>query len=129
MYKKIIEEILSVYNLNATELAEKIGVQRSGISHILSGRNNPSIDFLIKVKDEFADIQWDYLIKGEGPMFVTNVNKAEKMSTQENIQPKLFSDAALEGSNPQKQKKPQQVKKIVWFYGDDSFEVFYPLQD
>ncbi|MGI9526216.1 MAG: helix-turn-helix domain-containing protein, partial [Weeksellaceae bacterium] len=115
-YKKVINEILSVYNINATDLADKIGVQRSGISHILSGRNNPSIDFLIKIKKEFPDIQWDYLIKGEGPMLVTDVNKDRKDTISDHIQPELFTEATKEGLISEKQKKPHVVKKIVWFY-------------
>lgn len=129
MYKQIIEEILKVYNINASELADKIDVQRSGISHILSGRNKPSIDFILKLKDQFPDIEWNYLMKGEGPMFVTNVNNEDFKNDllQEEIkQPSLFDlDEKLDIDIPSN-KKPHQVQKIVWFYNDHTFEVFYP---
>lgn len=118
MYNKIIEEILKVYNINASELAEKIGVQRSGISHILSGRNKPSIDFLIKIKEQFPDIQWEYLMTGKGSMFVTNVNNSKKVN-EVNLQAELFPEN-------EENKKPHAVKKIVWFYENGTFKIFTP---
>ena len=46
--------------------ADKIGVQRSSISHILSGRNKPSLDFILKVTNEFTDVDIYWLLNGKG---------------------------------------------------------------
>ena len=48
---KRLELILEYYGLNASAFADKIGVQRSSLSHLLSGRNKPSLDFILKIMD------------------------------------------------------------------------------
>ena len=54
------------YNLTAAQFADKIGVQRSAVSHVLSGRNKPSLDFLIKIKKTFPDVNFEWLALGSG---------------------------------------------------------------
>ncbi len=51
-----LERIMANHNLSAASFATKIGVQRSAISHILSGRNKPSLDFLMKVYESFDEV-------------------------------------------------------------------------
>ncbi|MEJ6583565.1 MAG: helix-turn-helix transcriptional regulator, partial [Crocinitomicaceae bacterium] len=46
-----IQNIMNENELSASSFADRIGVQRSSISHILSGRNKPSLDFLAKIED------------------------------------------------------------------------------
>ncbi|AZB22615.1 XRE family transcriptional regulator [Kaistella haifensis] len=65
-----ISKIIEYSELSSSEFADTIDVQRSNISHITSGRNKPSLDFLIKIKERFPEIQWDWLIKGEGEMLI-----------------------------------------------------------
>jgi len=62
---------MSVKNMSPAQLATSIGVQRSGISHILSGRNKPSLDFIIKLLDAFTDLNESWLLKGQGEMLKT----------------------------------------------------------
>jgi DNA-binding XRE family transcriptional regulator len=76
-----IQVVMSEFNLTSKEFAEKIGVQRSSISHIVSGRNKPSLDFIVKLTTTFPDLNSKWLLHGkeemikrdEGP--VTDVNK------------------------------------------------------
>ena len=82
--------------LKSSELADIIGVNRSTISHILSGRNKPSIDFLQKLLFSFPNINANWLITGDGNMYVTN----------------FINDTIA-------QKK---VDKVVVFYDDSSFD-------
>lgn len=63
-----ISKIIEYSGFSSSEFADEIDVQRSNISHIASGRNKPSLDFLIKIKDRFPELQWDWLIKGDGEM-------------------------------------------------------------
>ena len=63
-----ISKIIEYSGYTASEFAETVDVQRSSISHITAGRNKPSLDFLVKVKDRFPELQWDWIIKGEGEM-------------------------------------------------------------
>jgi transcriptional regulator with XRE-family HTH domain len=65
--KDRIEHVLRAQNITATQLAEMMGIQRSGISHILSGRNNPSMDFIVKFKESFPEYNLEWLLLGNGP--------------------------------------------------------------
>jgi transcriptional regulator with XRE-family HTH domain len=66
--KERIEAIIQHERLTPSQFADSIGVQRSGVSHILSGRNKPSLDFLNKLLSRFPHISGDWLITGKGNM-------------------------------------------------------------
>lgn len=63
-----IKELMLAKELTATKFAETIGVQRSAVSHVLSGRNNPSLDFILKLKQAFPLLNLDYILLGEGAL-------------------------------------------------------------
>ena len=58
-------KILEYSGFTASEFAEEIDVQRSSISHIISGRNKPSLEFIVKIKNRFPEISWDWIILGK----------------------------------------------------------------
>ncbi|MDY5969288.1 MAG: helix-turn-helix transcriptional regulator, partial [Bacteroidales bacterium] len=64
-----INLILKAKNLTAKQFAEEIGIQPSGMSHILSGRNNPSLDFVMKVMRRYPEINLQWLLNAEGEMY------------------------------------------------------------
>ncbi|ABG58975.1 helix-turn-helix transcriptional regulator [Cytophaga hutchinsonii] len=71
MEESIVERVLVLikdYGLTASEFADKIDVQRSSMSHLVSGRNKPSLDFIQKILNNFSDINPTWLIMGTGPM-------------------------------------------------------------
>jgi transcriptional regulator with XRE-family HTH domain len=78
--KDRIKLIIDSENLTFSKFADIIGVQRSGISHIISGRNNPSLDVIQKILESFNFISTDWLLFGKGEMM------------KEQIQGKLFQD-------------------------------------
>lgn len=91
MYLLMIErinQILKVRSLTSRQFAEEIGIQPSGMSHILSGRNRPSLDFIIKVINRYPDINISWLVFGTGDMF-TNVNLPKNQTSSDN-NPTLF---------------------------------------
>lgn len=106
-----IKKIMDYHQLTASLFADKIGVQRSSISHILSGRNKPSLDFILKITTEFNDVEIDWLLKGEGS-FPKNVQKKEVTST-----PTLFSNPS---TNHEK-----KIQRIVVFYADGTFDEYH----
>ena len=63
---KRLEIILEYYSLNASSFADKIGVQRSSLSHLLSGRNKPSLDFILKILDVFPEVDLYWILNGKG---------------------------------------------------------------
>lgn len=73
-----INLLLKAKNITARTFAEEIGIQPSGMSHILSGRNNPSLDFVTKVVRRYPEISTDWLIFGEGEMLKSFTPQAKE---------------------------------------------------
>ena len=64
-----INLILKAKNITARQFAEEIGIQPSGMSHIMSGRNNPSLEFVNKVVRRYPEIDANWLLLGRGAMY------------------------------------------------------------
>jgi len=142
--KERIVEFLKKENKTSAQFAEEIGVQPSGISHILSGRNKPSLDFVIKMLEKYNYISSDWLIFGKGNMY-KEVHQPDLFSYTETEKPEREQDITEkppgirlintpEYGIPEKteqnpEKSNSQVKKIVWFYADNSFDEYYPRKE
>ena len=61
-----VNKIMDYFQLSPSAFADKIKVQRSSISHLLSGRNKPSLDFVLKVVKEFDSVDLYWLLNGKG---------------------------------------------------------------
>lgn len=105
-----IKKLMDYHQLTATLFADKIGVQRSSISHILSGRNKPSLDFILKITTEFKDVDIHWLLSGKGTF-----PKLEEKNTTASA-PSLFSKPA--------ENTAKQIQRIVVFYNDGTFEEY-----
>ncbi len=117
-FSKRLKIIIDYYEISATILAEKIEVQRSSISHILSGRNKPSLDFVLKVLKAFPEVELYWLLNGDGnfPKQITNstpppISEASKNTTSEN----LIKTVTIENNN-------SEIERIVIFYKDGTFK-------
>lgn len=73
-----ISKVIEYSNFTPSEFADEIDVQRSSISHITSGRNKPSLEFIIKIKSRFPEILWDWLINGDGEMLKSDEPAVEE---------------------------------------------------
>lgn len=67
--KDRIQQFLQAENKSSSKFAGEIGVQPSGVSHVLSGRNKPSLDFILKMLDTYSSINADWLLFGKGEMY------------------------------------------------------------
>lgn len=76
-----INLLLQAKNITARQFAEEIGIQPSGMSHILSGRNNPSLDFVMKVVRRYPEIDINWLMFGKGEMYESGKGVASVTST------------------------------------------------
>jgi transcriptional regulator with XRE-family HTH domain len=98
-----IKLILQVNNITASRFADEIGVQRSSISHILSGRNMPSLDLIQKILKRFPEINSEWLLNGNGSMIRNQ--QPDLFSIEETAQPEAQilkeSDTEFEGKWPQ----------------------------
>lgn len=83
--KDRLAQILRSKNLTASQFAELMEIQPSNVSHLLNGRNKPSLDFLIKLKEVFPEYSFDWIILGKKPM--THVENSSNIS-----QTKLFDE-------------------------------------
>lgn len=77
-----ISKVIEYSNLTSSEFADEIDVQRSSISHITSGRNKPSLEFIIKIKSRFPEILWDWLVTGEGEMLKSELPEISKTKNE-----------------------------------------------
>ncbi len=66
--KDRIAHIMRAKNLKASDFATLLGIQPSAVSHILAGRNNPSLEFVKKIKETFPEYNLDWIVFGTGPM-------------------------------------------------------------
>ena len=111
-FTKRLQKVIDFYGENASTFAEKIGVQRSSISHILSGRNKPSLDFVLKVLSSFPDVELYWLLNGKGNF----------PSQKENI---LTNDTLIPVKSISEFKKTEkEIDRIIIFYKDGTFENF-----
>lgn len=117
---KRLQKVIDYYGESAASFAEKIGVQRSSISHILSGRNKPSLDFTLKVLSSFpeVDLYWLFNGKGEFPSNTKNksVIETEKATTASNP----ILDTVIKAGDVKK----GNIERIVIFYSDGTFKNF-----
>lgn len=110
-----VEKILKHYGLSASAFAEKISVQRSSISHILSGRNKPSLDFIDKVLQAFPEIDLLWLLSGKGQLHCDNTLD---QSTVEKplVETQLPTSSIINNS--------EGIDRIVIFFQDGSFKSY-----
>jgi len=96
-----INLLLKAKNITARQFAEEIGIQPSGMSHILSGRNNPSLDFVMKVVKRWPEININWLMFGKGEMYVGLPNSTQETHHSQDAQPKTEPIKQDEDSLPE----------------------------
>lgn len=143
--KDRLAHIIRAKNLTATQFAEKMQIQPSNVSHILNGRNKPSLDFLIKLKDIFPEYNFDWIILGKKPITISerqsffsedNLNSIESKTIEKAHSNGLFD---FEGEKMSERKEMVQekqediildkgvsrlVKQIIYVYEDGTFEIY-----
>lgn len=117
-FTKRLQKVMDYYGESASSFSDKIGVQRSSISHILSGRNKPSLDFVLKVLSAFPEVELYWLLNGKGNFphnseeKIADAPPASQVKKVENVLP--------EGSTEKK------IERIVIFYKDGTFGEYHP---
>lgn len=146
-----IKLLIQTQNLTASQFADKINIQRSGLSHILSGRNKASLDFVQKVLTTFPDVSPDWLINGKGSMF-RNLREREQDNPQEDSYKMPFKGSLfdVEETTAQAEKEEQsgnaekvkssnsekaqqdayadqkKTERIIILYTDGTFKDYFP---
>lgn len=139
-FTKRLEKIFEYYDLSASSFADKIEVGRSSISHIVSGRNKPSLDFVMKVVSTFDEVDLYWLLNGKGtfPKSDTTVQSSAPSRPQSSFSDFDTSPTQDLFSNPKHHSNPiedriatksndvksKAIAKIIVLYTDGSFEAF-----
>ncbi|WP_455004482.1 helix-turn-helix domain-containing protein [Capnocytophaga gingivalis] len=134
-----LQKIMNYYEINASTLADSLGVLRSSISHLLSERNKPSLDFVLKITEKYPEIDLYWLLYGKGSF----PKEEPREEPKEKLLPKKVTSIAppeipfppiappqekpIEKNVPLKDIPKKEVQKIIFFYKDNSFEIFENL--
>lgn len=109
-----LEKILEHYALSAAAFADTIGVQRSSVSHVLTGRNKPSLEFVMKVVRSYPEVNLYWLLNGKGEFPARQIE-------QPSVDPREIPITSVSGEK-------KKIKRVLILYEDGSFEAFdHPL--
>ena len=115
-----LESVMGYYGLSASGFADKIGVQRSSISHLLSGRNKPSLDFVMKVVRNFPEVNLYWILNGKGE-FPPEKKSGEIKGPPPPV-PKKTPELAEKAAATSNEGK--SIDRVIIFYSDGSFEAY-----
>jgi predicted transcriptional regulator len=122
-FSKRLQKIIDFYGVTATTFSENLAFNRSTISHLLSGRNKPSLEFVMKVLQTYPEIDLYWLLYGKGS-FPTPTTKVSAKIKASNIQEKIpeveaknsiFENSVLKNSNT------SAIERIILCYKDGTF--------
>ena len=153
-FSKQLQKIMHHFGLSTTELADKIMVPKATISHLISERNKPSLEFIMKLHTTFPTLNLEWLIYEKEPFLVTEidpksikkdqietpvldeilevetVNEIENEDQSENeteeIEPKNISQNITENPKNILSFQSKEIDCIVIFYNDGSFKKYNP---
>ena len=124
-----LQLILKMHSITPSSFADKLGVQRSNVSHVLSGRNKPSLDFLEKIVTHFPRVNAHWLITGVMQDNGQNIRKAEEVvgdlvnSQSEKMEYKPTVELQFN-----EDLKSKNVVRILEFYDDNTFSEYLPVK-
>lgn len=139
-----IKMVMDREGLTPAKFAEEIGIQRSAMSHIMNGRNNPSLDVLVKILERFTYVDSDWLLFGKGNMIRNLIQNEPDLFTNTPINPPEVqvvpeNHKEIRVETPvncvkqpvieriiQEEKPSRNVSKIMIFYSDNTFDTFVP---
>src|SRR5690554_4282945 len=88
--KDRIKIIMENENLTPAKFADRLQINRAIVSHILNGRNNPSLDVVTRILTEMNYINPEWLLNGTGSIYKEGVD-----SDSIPKEPDLFSQNVL----------------------------------
>ncbi len=112
-----LKYLMKLNNLSSSAFADEIGVQRSSISHVLSGRNKPSLEFVLKVLSRYPKVSADWLISGKTKSNEMDYIKEPTKEVKTKSEPLPRPTEKITTTNSEK-----KIKKIVIFYDDNTFD-------
>lgn len=147
-----IKLIIETEGVTQVAFAETTGINTSTLNHVLTGRNNPSVDVISKILAAYPQYEYDWLLHGSGPMWTEAYSEQQVKSTSI----PLFSDSDGDGSGSTpspvaapvpnsgvrrgkveertreatqtttERNSSRRVQKVIIYYDDNTFETLYP---
>lgn len=124
-----IERVIEHLELSVSAFADAIGVQRSSMSHLLNGRNKPSLDFVMKLVDTYPEVKLDWLLKGKGNFPETDNIEEEPFTKKTDLEIESLKIGPTRTESVTGQKHTKEPYKIVMFYPDGTFDTFNTKKD
>ncbi|MFA6334341.1 MAG: helix-turn-helix transcriptional regulator [Bacteroidales bacterium] len=130
-----LQQFLTLEQLSPARLSEILGVQRSGLSHILSGRNKPGFEFIQRLLLKFPAINAEWLITGKGKMYKelspadNPVQIPDKTLFSEDIQAPETAENLIKDKICTEDGKKRVLKKMIFIYSDGTFVEYFPSKD
>ena len=126
--KERIEQVIKSMNLTARQFAAEIRVQPGTISNMMSGRNNPSLEVMKRIMERYPTLNPEWLIAGRGEMWRTEPGKEPGLFDAQAPDPKEKAPRAAQKEEPQvvPAAPPKQIKNIVVYYTDGTYQEFTP---
>ena len=138
-----IKQVLTIKNLSPSHLADDIGIQRSSISHILSGRNRPSLDIIQRIVRRFPEFTYDWFLEEDIQMSTSrSAESVPSVNIEPAVSPLISVNSAMTISNPAAAITTDQpivpismasdsdtgktVNRILLFYTDGTFREYIP---
>src|SRR5690606_30732962 len=149
-FRKQLQKIMQHFELSTTELADRILVPKATISHLISERNKPSLEFIMKLHTTFPTLNLEWLIYEKEPFLVTEIypksierdqnetpvlneisqveikNKDQSENETEEIEPKNINQNITENTKNILSFQSKEIDCIVIFYNDGSFKKYNP---
>ena len=125
-FSKRLQKILDFYGVTATSFSEKIAFNRSTISHLLSGRNKPSLEFVMKVLQTYPEVDLYWLLYGKGsfPTTVNKVNTQIKATSKQNALPGVEAENSVFENMALKNQNTSAIERIILCYKDGTFKQY-----
>ncbi|MEP4949331.1 MAG: helix-turn-helix transcriptional regulator, partial [Flavobacteriaceae bacterium] len=115
------------YGLSVSSFADSIGVQRSSISHLINGRNKPSLDFVMRVVQNYPDINLYWLLYGKGS-FPSSGHMNDPLAPTPKDGQNNSSEDMLKRAASLKSENKNPIR-IAVFFSDGTFESFEVKKD
>ncbi len=124
-----LESLMENHQLNAAVFAEKIGVQRSSVSHVLSKRNKPSLEFILKINNQFDEIDLNWLLlETKNLPYSSPTLSSKNKNTLTQLSDQLDASKEIQQSSDENKIKfsNTEIVQLIQVYKDGSFSSFFP---
>lgn len=132
-----LKQFLSAENITQAQFADNINVVRASVSHVLSGRNNPSYEFIRSIMVKYPKLNIEWLMFGKGKMYKDEIHEEKTFSDDvlfpdledsplpevaETVKTVGFIDIKESDNTEQVTVNQRKVSKVIILFDDGSYQ-------